>query len=237
MILVCFCAIYLLPPLGPWRNFSSLLLFLVLLTVLNAPFDWASLGLTRALLRRGLELGGWWPFFLAVADAVLAAGIIVLLATIIVLGVQTFDHLAEHGGRSPILPLDQLFDGIAGHPTAPEYWWLYALLLLTTIPSLIDLVIGGASLLRGVPAASPLILHFIPVGKAVPPFDRAWIALALTIMVFAGAFLGIAAEAFLAVVVPFYIVPRIGQFLLDLARGVIDFDLPGRMLSPLWGGP
>jgi hypothetical protein len=29
--------------------------------LLNAPFDWASLGLTRALLRRGLELGGWWP--------------------------------------------------------------------------------------------------------------------------------------------------------------------------------
>jgi hypothetical protein len=32
-----------------------------LLKLLNAPFDWASLGLTWALLRRGLELGGWWP--------------------------------------------------------------------------------------------------------------------------------------------------------------------------------
>ena len=40
-----------------------------LLTLLNAPFDWASLGLTRALLRRGLELGGWWPYLLALVDA------------------------------------------------------------------------------------------------------------------------------------------------------------------------
>src|SRR5262249_43990762 len=37
-------------------SFTPSLLFLGLLTLLNAPFDWASLGLTRALLRRGLEL-------------------------------------------------------------------------------------------------------------------------------------------------------------------------------------
>ena len=32
---------------------------------------------------------------------------------------------------------------ITGHPSAPEYWWLYALLLSTMIPSLVNLVIGG----------------------------------------------------------------------------------------------
>ena len=51
--------------------------------------------------------------------------------------------------------LDALFDGIATHPTAPEYWWIYALLLSTMIPSLINLVIGGASLSRGVPGLGP----------------------------------------------------------------------------------
>jgi hypothetical protein len=180
---------------GDW----SLLLFLVLLTLINAPFDWASLGLTRALLRRGLELGGWWPYLLAVLDAILTAGIIALLAITMVLVVQTFDHLAEHGGGAPILPLHELFDGIAAHPASPEYWWLYALLLSSMIPSFINLMIGGASFLRGVPGLSSPLLRFMPGGKAVPPFDRSWIALVLAVQVFVGAFLGIAAQAFLAV--------------------------------------
>src|SRR5262249_9832395 len=57
-----------------------LLLFFGLLTLLTAPFDWASFGLTRALLRRGLELKAWWPYLLAIADACLAVVIIALLA-------------------------------------------------------------------------------------------------------------------------------------------------------------
>jgi hypothetical protein len=82
------------------------LLFLCLLTLLNAPFDWASLGLTRALLRRGLELGGWWPYLLALADAALATVIIALLALVMVIGVQAFDELAVHGdgGGAAVLP-------------------------------------------------------------------------------------------------------------------------------------
>jgi hypothetical protein len=53
MLLVCLGA-------APLLDFSNVeqLMFLGLLTLINAPFDWASLGLTRALLRRGLELGG-----------------------------------------------------------------------------------------------------------------------------------------------------------------------------------
>ncbi len=128
-----------------------MLLFLGLLTLLNAPFDWASLGLTRALLRRGLELGGWWPYLLAFVDAALAGFIIALLAFVMVLGVQTFDALAVHGSGKPVLPLDTLFDGIAKNPAAPEYWWAYALLLSSMIPSLVNLAIGGMAFTRGIP--------------------------------------------------------------------------------------
>jgi hypothetical protein len=118
-----------------WKIFGPLLLFVGLLTLLNAPFDWASLGLTRALLRRGLELGGWWPYFLALVDAALAVVIIAALAFVMVIGVQTFDELAVHGGGKPVLPLDTLFDGIAKNPAAAEYWWAYAFLLSSmTLP-------------------------------------------------------------------------------------------------------
>jgi hypothetical protein len=70
-------------------------------------------------------------------DAGLAALIITALALTMDVGVQAFDALAVHGGGTPILPLDALFNGIAVHPSAPEYWWLYALLLSTMIPSLV----------------------------------------------------------------------------------------------------
>jgi hypothetical protein len=59
-------------------------------------------------------------------------------------------------------------------------------------------------------------------------FDRQWLALVLTSQVFLGAFLGIAAQAFLAIVVIFYILPWFGLGLLDTARDLEEFDLPMR---------
>jgi len=239
MIITCFAVAAWTPLIeGAWTNGSgALVLFLGLLTLINAPFDWASLGLTRALLRRGVELGGWWPYFLALADALAAAFIIVLLAVMMVIGVQICDHLAEHAGgpTARILPLDELFDGIEKKPSAPEYWWVYALLLSTMIPSFINLMIGGASLFRGIPGLSVLLLRFMPVNKAVATFDRTLLALVLTIQASAGAFLGIAAQTILAIGVLFYILPWVGIELLDTARVVAEYDLPMRVLRLWWG--
>ena len=148
MILACLAVIGLLSPLRTWPYIGPLLLFQGLLTLINAPFNWASLGLTRALLRRGLELGGWWPYFLGVVNAVLATAIVAVLALAMVVAVQAFGEWVTHGGGAPILPLGPLFDGISENPGAPEYWWVYALLLATMIPSLINLI-GGASLISG----------------------------------------------------------------------------------------
>src|SRR5262249_10493880 len=163
-----------------------------------------------------------------------ATAVIALLAITMVVSVQTFDHLAEYGGGEPILSLSELFDGIEAGPSAPEYWWIYALLLSTMIPSLINLMIGGTSLLRGVPGLPTLLLRFMPASKAVATYDRTWLALVLTCQVFAGAFLGIAAQAFLAIGVLFYILPWMGFELLDAAQAVADFDLPMRVLRLWW---
>jgi hypothetical protein len=207
------------------------------LTLINAPFDWIALGLTRALLRRGLELGGWWPYFLAFIDALAAAFIIVLLTITMAISVQTFDHLAERlgGPDARVLPLDKLFDGIEANPFAPEYWWIYALLLSTVIPSLLNLMIGGVSLLRGIPGLPSLLLRFMPASKAVPAFDRTWLALVLTLQVFSGFVLGFIAQLGLAIGILFYLLPWIGFELLDTARAVAEFDLPIRVLRLWWG--
>jgi hypothetical protein len=218
-----------LPHFNKWEMVGPLLLFLGLSTLLTAPFCWTSLGLTRALLRRGLELGGWWPYALALVDAGLAAVIIAALALTMAVGVQAFDALAVYGGGKPVLALDPLFTGIAANPSAPEYWWLYALLLSTMIPSLVNLVIGGTSLLRGLPWVPSLILRFMPDRGGVLKLDRHWIAAVLTTQVTAGAALGIAAQAFLVVVIIGYVMPLFGADLLQTARDVATFNMPARV--------
>jgi hypothetical protein len=237
-IIACLGAATILSHFETWVLIGPLLLFLGLLTLLNAPFDWVSLGMTRALLRRGLELGGWWPYLLALADGLAAAAIVVPLSIAMVIGVQAFDHLAEFGGGPDkrVLPLAPLLDGIAANPWAPTYWWVYALLLSTMIPSLVGLMIGGASLFRGIPGLAALLLRVIPADKAaMSMFARAWLALVLTCQVFAGAFLGIAAQAFLVIGVILYVLPWMGFGLLDTAREVAAFDLPTRLLRLWWG--
>ena len=75
----------------------------------------------------------------------------------------------------------------------------------------------------------------MPAGKAVPAFDRTWLALVLTSQVFIGAFLGIAAQFVLAISVIFYVLPWMGLELLDTARAVAEYDLPMRVLRLWWG--
>lgn len=214
-----------------WKLIGPALLFLGLLTLLNGPFDWASLGVTRALLRRGLELKGWWPYLLALVDA-LAAGIIVaLLALTMVIGVQTFDELAVRRGLAAVLPLRPLFDGLAGQPGSPEFWWVYVLLLSTMIPSLVNLMLGGTALMRAVPGIGLLLLRWLPADRAAPIYDRAWIALVLTLQVAGGIMVGIAAQALLAAGLIFYAMPAAGLSLLDLAQTIASFNLPARVLT------
>jgi hypothetical protein len=98
------------------------------MTLVNAPFDRSSLGLTLALLRRGLELGGWWPVVLALLDVATAFGIIVLLTIATVIGAQRSGDLAVRPGgeAARILALNDLFDGIAANPRAAESVWVNA---------------------------------------------------------------------------------------------------------------
>jgi hypothetical protein len=150
---------------------------------------------------------------------------------IVVLGVQAFDELAVRGGgeKAAVLPLPALFDGIAKNPAAPEYWWVYALLLSSMIPSIINLAIGGMAFTRGIPWLARLLLQWIPEGKAVPEYKRQPAAIGLIVQMFAGAGLGIAAQAFLAWGLIFHAMPWIGLDLLDMARAVAAFDLPTRI--------
>lgn len=230
---VCIVAPSFLARSKNWTNDGPVILILGVLTLVNAPFDWFALGLTRALLRRGLELGGIWPYFLALADGVLAALTVAFLVIVMVVAVQAFDTLTQDGGGTSILHIEKIIDGIKLNPTAPEYWWIYSLLLSSMLPSFINLIIGGTSLLRGIPGLSSLLLRKIPARGNVIEWDRAWIATVLTGQVAAGAVLGISAQVLLALGLIGHVMPFFGLELLDMARNVAALNLPEQVFQLL----
>lgn len=219
MFLVYFGTAGFLSHVAGWKIFvGPLLLFLGLLTLLNAPFDWLSLGLTRALMRRGLERERWWPYLYALIDALLASTIIALLAMTMVVGTQLFDDLAIYGGGQRVLPpMRRFLDAIKAAPASPEYWWVYATLFSTILPSLINLFIAGVSLARGIPGLSSWLLGKLKEGEAVPTYDRLLVALVLTLQGVAGVFIAIVAQGFLFWVIIWQGMPRLGIGVLDLA--------------------
>ncbi|MGB8901037.1 MAG: hypothetical protein WCC90_18120 [Methylocella sp.] len=96
------------------------------------------------------------------------------------------------------------------------------------IPSLINLAISGMAFTRGIPGLPRLLLLWTPEGRDVPEYKRPFVAGGLTLQMFAGAFLGIAAQGLLAWGLIFHVMPWIGLDLLDMARAVAKFDVPLR---------
>jgi hypothetical protein len=229
LIVACLSLANILSSLVSWLVVGPLLLFIVLFSLLSTPFDWFSLGLTRALLHRGLERRLWWPYFYALLDACCAVIVIALLACTLVVGIQAFDLMAVRGGGAQVLPLEELFQGISNDPLAPKYWWLYALLLSTMIPSLVNLVIGGLSLSRGVPRLS-LYLHRL-MNSSESDFHRVQIASLLAAQVVIGVALGIAAQAAFIFVIFHCAMPLLGLEMLEVSRFVAGSNLPSHLFD------
>lgn len=173
---------------------------------------------------------------MALVDALFATGFITALALAMVVFVQAFDELAVRGGGKLVLPLDTLFNGIAANPAAPEFWWVYALLLSTMLPSLFNLMIAWTSILRGIPGLPRLLLPFIPEGKVAPVWDRRWLAVVLTGQLFAGGVLGIFIQGFLAWCIIVKLMPAVELDLLNVARWTADQDFPGQAAWLFRGG-
>ena len=236
-ILLCLALPGWLAVFPRWSTSGPLLLFLGLLTLLNAPFDWLSLGLTRGLLRCGLELHGPWPWALALVDAVLAVLSIALLALVMVLGVQWFDDLAVHAGGKAILNLPALLAGLETAPGEPEYWWVYALLLSTLIPSVVNLCVASTSWLRAWPWLSRWVLQQLPdpaAPQAIADNTRYVTALVLTAQWGLGAALALCWQGALGWLLLAVLMPALGGNLLHALQAVAQHDWPGQLIA-WWG--
>jgi hypothetical protein len=218
IVLACLAAAALLAHRDNWPTFGPAVLFVGLLAPVNALFDWMSVGLTRALMRRGIERETWWPYLYAVINALLALAVVAILAMAMVAAAQLFDDLAVHGGGNPVLPpMRELLGAIKAAPGKPEYWWIYATLFSAMLPSLINLFVAGVSLARGVPGVSTWLLGKVRQGEAVRAFDRLIVAIVLSLQGIVGLAIALVAQGFLCWAMLWQALPRLGIGVLDLA--------------------
>ena len=111
-----------------------------------------------------------------------------------------------------------------------EYWWLYTLMLSGMIPSLLDLGIGGFSLVQSIPILSRSLHTHLPDGQAVAIQERNWVSLVLSVQVVAGICLGFVAQFILLPWWIFgYVLPGLGLGVFKFAQTIEALNLPGRI--------
>ncbi len=141
----------------------TLLLIILGLPLINALFDWLSLGLTRKLIRKGLKKGGAWPFIYAGADVFAAIALLFILLVACLGYIHGLNLLALSAGSPHVFDMPGTLILLRSDPSDPSLWWIYIMVFTTFIPSLVNLVLGGLAILRGIPGLNGLLVaRFLP---------------------------------------------------------------------------
>jgi hypothetical protein len=203
----------------------SMIYFLGLLTLVNAPFDWLAIGITRGLLRRGLEIGGLWPVAIALLDFVLSLIVLAALAVAVLWATEAFDLALIRNGFRPLIKVGEYLDAFAdpAERVKPHYYWLYAMLFSSQIPAIVNFAFGALCLVRGIPALNAWLLARTSDAAGAPTTEigswrRLTIASVCAGQVFAATALGLIGYYALATVLIGLIDPIFGQGLAQLLR-------------------
>ncbi len=215
-----------------WRVGGPLSLYLALLTLVNGPFNWVTLGLTRALLGAGLERRGWSPLGFGIIDLAVATLVTVLLAIVALLAVQMYGHLTELGGSTPVLDIRALLQALddPAQRGDRQYWWLYVMLFATLIPSVANVSLGALSLIRGHPGLNRWLAGRMPSQNSVLPVDRIWIVPILSLQFIMSLFAGVAVMVGTLWLFLAFIFFSAGGSLVAYLQFVAAQDLPATLL-------
>lgn len=118
---------------------ANIVVFLAVLPLANAMFDFCSIGLTRCLLRLGGRRTGIETLGFAALDLALGALIFVALGCASIAAL----HALRDGDGKALLDLPAVFADIAARPHA--YWWLYATYFSTLLPTVLHAMIASAA--------------------------------------------------------------------------------------------
>ena len=212
-----------------------LLVFLGALPLLNAIFDWTSLGFTRALIRRGLEKHGWWPVIYAFIDLAIASLMLLLLMGATIFYIQILNQALLMAGGPPAFEFTPLMQALRDDPVSPALWWLYITIFTTFLPSLFNLALGGAALTRGIPNIWHMILNqHLPHNRDVPEHRIMTASSLLAMQWVIGALLSVLVVWTIGIVI-FRLLPFIGVWLQTGSTWLIERDIPASLATYIFG--
>ncbi len=127
------------------------LLILALLPMVNSPWDWLSLAVTRGLLHKiNAQRHGFGETLAWVGlDIIIALLVLGGITGTVSLALAAANALAITSGGSQILDLAGLFKGLETDFFAAQYLWFHLMLLSTLVPTLIHFVLASAAVISG----------------------------------------------------------------------------------------
>ena len=128
-------------------NVAVMLIFWGVLPVWNGIFDYLSIGLTRWLVRAGAARREK-AFLYGCYDL----GAAILAFTGLGCTLIAMIHLMNCLASAPLLDLSSLFNDLRTPARRGDYWWLYAMLFSTLVPTLLHLAVSLWSLTALIPA-------------------------------------------------------------------------------------
>lgn len=115
----------------------GLVIFLAVLPLINGVFDWLSLGVTLTLVRLGHRRGIWAVLF-GLIDVLVAAGLFLASGATMIAAI----HGMNLAAGVAFVPLGAM---LAEMGDVATYWWVYAMLFSTALPTLLHLFLAALS--------------------------------------------------------------------------------------------
>lgn len=235
-------AIFLLPLLSPYiepreaglQFLSQLLIFLALFPLINALFDWLSLGLTRTLLRWALaamQAGrAWLASLIGLGDLAVALLFLLALAMTATALLQVMNNAMPAQFQDAGFDLPKVFEDFCQPGIAWKYSWIYFTLFSTLAPTLMHVAAGGFALVLqgGGETKRRKFIALLDTNFGDSREDRMACARYLVFRRFLGALLTLLVFLGLAAIVT-VVLPGFGEGIVAACRWVanlLDGDIP-----------
>jgi hypothetical protein len=197
----------------------ALSLFLVVLPLINAAFDWFSVGLTRMLIRQSLSQRGFYPVVYAIGDLIISCVVLIALVITLVYAVKNYGQIWTIDDN-PVIRVEEILQRLRCKPTSYSNMWIYVSVLSTLVPSVINIMIGSASLCR---EFGPLARLISTKTERAPQLDSStilWISAALSAQYICGAIIGAIACLVSFEILLNYVLPFIWADLSSVAEAI-----------------
>ena len=123
--------------------------FLAIIPIINAVFDWMSLGVTRALLSQSVSSPSWTGVaWRGALDLVIAILCLYALTGTLVLVMAGYNLIYQMGGGEGVLvDLVVRLEELRQSPFALQNWWIHGMIFSTLLPTFVHATVAMMAVL------------------------------------------------------------------------------------------